>query len=379
MTQRGEPSFEAAGLYDPAAPDASERLALLEHLVERGVTIEEMTAAEDLTPFLATLAADRILLDIGPVLSAHEIAEQTGVAIDRVLRIRLASGLPGEEDQDLPAWVVEDVIGFELAAALFGEGATLAFTRVMGSSAGRIAEAAIGLFLAEVDSQLSARGATGLEWAQANEQAASLSGVITTIMTHLVREHLMLAIRRQRAATGSDGNVGNVRAMAVGFVDLANSTEWGTSHPLREQVDALALFEKAAWEIATTRGGRIVKLIGDEAMFASTDPVVACEIALDLCAAVSNETSLPEARAAVGYGDVVTRDGDYFGPLVHVVARSVKVAAESSIVVDDAVVKRCQAAGAPINFTSLGPQNLRGIEEPVLLYAAEPAAATTGR
>jgi adenylate cyclase len=160
--------------------------------------------------------------------------------------------------------------------------------------------------------------------------------------------------------------------MAIGFVDLASSTEWATSLPLREQADALSRFEKAAWEIATTRGGRIVKLIGDEAMFATADPVDACQIALDLCAAVSKEPSLPEARGAVGFGDVVTRDGDFFGPLVHIVARSVKVAAESSVVVDEAVMSRCRASNARFGFIDLGPKDLKGIEEPVLLFVAEP-------
>ncbi len=371
MTQPQPPPFAEAGLYDPTAPDAAERLALLQHLLERGVTIEEMAGAQDSTPFLATLAADRILLDIGSVLSADEVAEQTGVGVDRVLRIRLASGLPSDAEQPLPAWVPDDVSGFEIASALFGEGATLVFTRVMGSSAGRIAEAAVGLFLSEVDTRLSARGASGVEWALANEEAASLVEVATTTITHLLREHLILAIRRQRAITGADGSAGNVRLMAVGFVDLANSTAWATSLSLHEQADALALFEKAAWEIATSRGGRIVKLIGDEAMFAAAEPAAACRIALDLCAAVSMEPSLPEARGAVGFGEVVTRDGDYYGPLLHIIARAVKVAAQSSVVVDEAVARLSRAAGSPISFSALGSQDLRGIDDPVLLFRAE--------
>lgn len=371
MAQQDEPPFEEIGLYDPGAPDAAEQLALLQHLYERGVTIEEMVAAEQFTPYLATLAADRILLDVGQVLSAEKIAEMTGSTVERVQRVRLACGLPAEEGQPLPSWVSDDVAGFEMASAVFGESATLAFTRVMGSSAARVAEAAVGLFLSEIDTQLNARGATGLEWAQANEEAASLAEVVTTLMTHLLREHLIIAIRRQRVASWTSENVGNVRSMAIGFVDLAGSTEWATSLPLREQAAALSLFEKAAWEIATKRGGRIVKLIGDEAMFAAPDPVDACEIALELCAAVSREHLLPEARGAVGFGDVVTRDGDYYGPLVHIVARSVKVAAASNVVVDWAVATRCRAAGAPIEFTELGPQNLKGVEDPVLLFVAQ--------
>ena len=371
MTLGQSQSFEDAGLYDPHASDASERLALLEHLADRGVAIEERVAAESVTPYLATLGADRILLDAGNLMSAHVVATETGVPIDRVLRVRLASGLPAEAEHLVPAWLVDDVNGFQAASVLFGESATLAFTRVMGSSAARIAEAAIGLFLSEVDAELSERRATGLEWAVANEEAASLVGVVTTTMTHLLREHLMLAVRRQRATSGADGSAGNVRQMAIGFVDLANSTEWATSLTLRDQVDALALFEKAAWEIATRNGGRVVKLIGDEAMFAVSDASDACTIALDLCDAVSREPSLPDARGAVGFGEVVTRDGDYFGPLVHIVARSVKAAVESGVVVDESVMKRSRSAGNAFRFTSLGPHPLRGVEAPVSLFLAE--------
>src|SRR5256885_13956122 len=38
--------FEAAGLYDPAAPGAADRLALLEWLVAQGATPEQMVEAQ---------------------------------------------------------------------------------------------------------------------------------------------------------------------------------------------------------------------------------------------------------------------------------------------------------------------------------------------
>jgi adenylate cyclase len=360
-------SLERAGLYDPAAADAIARLDLLEHLLEGGVTIDEMVAAERSGQLLVTLAADRIMIDLGAPLTPEQIARKVGVAIDRVLRLRLASGFPGDVDQPVPEWVADDVAGFELASALFGEGATLAFTRVMGSAASKVAEAAIELFAAEVDSRLNARGALPIEWAQANEQAASLVDVAAAILTHFLREHVVLAIRRQRADVEMHGNV---RPSAVGFVDLANSTEWASSLSLPQQARALALFEAAAWEIATTTRGRVVKLIGDEVMFTAPDPVDACKIALDLCAAVDAEPSLPPARGAVGLGDVVTRDGDLYGPLVHVIARAVKVADESAVVVDAALASRCRESGAPIEFADLGPRQLRGIDAPVNLYRA---------
>ena len=114
--------------------------------------------------------------------------------------------------------------------------------------------------------------------------------------------------------------------VGLGFVDLVGSTAWASGLTLKEHALALAGFEAAAWDIASAHGGRVVKLIGDEAMFLAPSGADAARIALELCRAVAADAALPEARGAAGYGTVGTRDGDYFGPLVNLVARAVKVA-----------------------------------------------------
>ena len=52
--------FEAAGLYDPAAPGAADRLALLEWLVSQGATLEQMVDAQR-HGSLTGLAGDLVL------------------------------------------------------------------------------------------------------------------------------------------------------------------------------------------------------------------------------------------------------------------------------------------------------------------------------
>ncbi|MGD0081796.1 MAG: adenylate cyclase regulatory domain-containing protein [Acidimicrobiales bacterium] len=359
-------ALRSNGLYDPEAANAGERLALIEHLVALGATIPQMVAAQR-AGLLESLGGDLMFFDLGTPLTVQQVAEQCQVTADRVLRVRIASGIPADENSLLPDWMPEVVVAFELAAAMFGEPALLAFTRVMGASSARIGEAAVGLFLSEIESQFAQPGVTELDRARAIEEANGLFDVIAQTMTRLMREHLILAVRRQR--TMENAGIGPVAVgICVGFVDLVGSTEWAASISLREQAAAIARFESAAWDIATSRRGRIVKLIGDEAMFVALDPVDACRIASDLCAAAGAEPSLPSARGAVGVGDVVLRDGDYYGPLVHLVARLVKAADTGEVVVTAELRERCERVDAgAFGFESLGVQALRGIEEPVEL------------
>jgi class 3 adenylate cyclase len=77
----------------------------------------------------------------------------------------------------------------------------------------------------------------------------------------------------------------------------------------------------------------------------------------------SADPVLPDARGAVGFGSVTARDGDYFGPLVNVVARASKLAEPCGIVVTADVadfLDRLSWTTEPI-----GPQELRGVGEKV--------------
>lgn len=358
-------ALSAHGLYDPAAPDAEQRLALLRHYTERGITVEQMASAEK-EGRLPVLSGDLTFFDLGPQLTLDEVALACGVSVDRVRRTRVATGLPTEREDEVPAWVVEDISGFLVAAELFGEPATLAFSRLLGSTASRLAEAAVSLFLTEVDRGLAERQAPPVEWALANEQAGYLVGVASTISSHLLREHLSRAIRRQRALVSPGG--GAVVSTTIGFVDLVRSTEWASTLTPLAQADALAVFESAAWDLTTRHNGRVVKLIGDEVMFVADDAADACRIGLELCAAIAEEETLPAARAALGYGEVAFRDGDFFGPLVHVTARAVKAAEPATVVATDGVRESCEHEATGLSFEPLGARELRGVPDPVELY-----------
>jgi adenylate cyclase len=342
-------------------------LALLEFLMARGATVARMVEADG-DGVLSTLSAE--LAAFGPVeqIPVVTVAERAGTTVDRIRRLLLAEGIPADDTTLVPAFTVEDAATFEMGTALFGDEATLAFTRVVGASVSRIVDAAISLFYGEVEPALDI-GATELERAEANERAGAVFGLLPTVVTHLLEQYF----RRNsvRTAARAVHGAGQTATVGIGFVDLVGSTRWAAGLSLKDYALALSRFESAAWDIATEHGGRVVKLIGDEAMIVSAAPETTCRIALALCAAVDADPALPGARAAVGFGVVTARGGDYVGPLVNLVARSVKVATVGSVVVT-AGVRAALPGGGPWRLVDLGTHALRGIEEPTPLFALAP-------
>jgi class 3 adenylate cyclase len=100
------------------------------------------------------------------------------------------------------------------------------------------------------------------------------------------------------------------------------------------------------------------------------DPVVEARVAINICDMARRDPVLPDARGSVGYGLVTARDGDYFGPLVNIVARSSKVAPAGGVFVTAEVARFLD----PTSWSteSMGPQDLRGVRERVHLSHAIP-------
>jgi adenylate cyclase len=114
-------------------------------------------------------------------------------------------------------------------------------------------------------------------------------------------------------------------------------------------------------------GGRLVKFIGDEAMFVVADAGAACETALGIIDRLGSHPVPLSARGGLASGEILTREGDYFGPVVNLAARAVKLAEPDGVLVSPEV----SAASARYRFSSVGEQQLRGFDEPVELFRLE--------
>ena len=151
------------------------------------------------------------------------------------------------------------------------------------------------------------------------------------LLVYALRRRLDEALRR-RATT----EVESYPVLAVGFVDLVDFTRTSGRVDERGLGHMLNRFESLAWDAVTEAGGRLVKLIGDEAMLVCPTAAEAATAALEIVDATA-KTDLPAARAGLAMGPVLARGGDYFGLPVNLASRLVNGAAPGTVVVDEHV------------------------------------------
>jgi class 3 adenylate cyclase len=362
----GAAELEHAGLYDPGAPDAAERLALLEYLLGLGATVDELVEAGSAG---FPLVASRIALwGPGRRYTLDEVAGRLGVDPATMLRTWRAAGF-ADPEPGARVFAEPDVEMFEVMQAgldFFGEDVIVQLLRVLGSAAARIAEASISAFFVNVVPTALGHESSELALARANTDSIKLLDGLTRGFDALVRHHIEQGFRPSSPLEGGGGV--DLVHKSIGFADLVGSTPWTQQLDFITLSRALSDFETGASEIVIARRGRVVKLIGDEVMFVTDQASAAVDIGLALIDAFAAHKVLPQVRAGVASGEVVARDGDYSGSVVNLAARALSVAEPSTLLVDRAT---CGALGDDARF-AVGPERefaLKGFDQPVPLCA----------
>jgi len=351
-----------AGLYDPAAPMADERLELLRFLDAQGCTAEEMVTAHARGRLFA-LAGDRVIRPGRDQFDLDDVAGELGRPVEQVRTLWRAYGLvdvggkvasPDDIEVLRTTFLLVDVIGLDAVVGL---------SRVIGSSLARIGDATSAAFRSRFPNMAVATSGSELTTAQAFAAIASTTPQFGRAIDTLLRHHLEAA-RMHYERTDSDDVVGEggIR-LAVGFADLCGFTGMTQRLRMDELSRLMSGFEGVASDVVTDHDGRIVKFLGDAVMFVAPDPVSAVAAADDLVTAA--ELRGLQARAGVSSGTVLALDGDYFGPVVNLAARLVGVAEPGDVLASFDVVERIGDRRAA---TSLGPQQIRGFSDPVEIY-----------
>ena len=355
--------YERAGLYDPEADATNGRIELLDWLVDQGFTIAEMQRAVE-TDALVAMAGDRRMVP-GRRMSRAEALERSGLAPDDFDAYSTAFGfVPIEGAPESEVGYTESEVGslatMHLLTSVFSPDEAKGLIRVIGSAMGRIGEAGVSLFLADIESPHVLSGAKEIDLAHSVHDAVGLLDGLAAQLDPILRRQMLQAVERTRR-TSIDMTERFQYRYAVGFVDLVGFTALSSHMGAQELSMFMGRFEGEAHDVATSAGARVVKLIGDEVMFVATDPVAACHAAIALMEAFTGEYVGVTPRGGMAYGSVVLRSGDYYGSVVNLASRLVDEAVPLELLVTEDLA----AAATECVFEPAGRRMVKGFDEPI--------------
>jgi adenylate cyclase len=361
--------FAGHGLLDGL--DADERTAreqLLARLAAEGFGLEELTEAVRENR-LALLLVDRVL---GGTHTAAEIERQTGLPAQLMIRIRRLHGLPEPAPGDR-VFSDEDIDAArstkQFLDAGFEEERIIEITRVLGEGMGRLAATITAAF---AETFLKA-GDTEEEVAQRFATLAEqLTPALTPILVAGFKAHLRDSVQRGMLGRAEleAGDAAPTQDLAICFADLVGFTRLGGQVEVRELGTVAGRLAQLAASV-TEPPVRLIKTIGDAAMFVSPQAGPLVKVALALVEAFERE-ELPSLRAGIAYGPALIRAGDYYGNSVNLASRVTGVARPGSVLCTREVH---DAAPDDFEWSSAGRHKLKGVSEPTPLYRARPIAA----
>lgn len=262
-----------------------------------------------------------------------EVSDHAGVDRDEARRLWRALGFPTVADDEV-VFTDGDVAALRAMRELTtlqvaDEEVRLAVARLFGQTFSRLASYQGELLLEQIAKQP--------EVLTSEDRLGRLVGDMLPLLERLQnytwRRQLAAFIARM-AAQGDADVAGGPAPMAVGFADMSRFTSLtrkATEAELRTLLDA---FESLATETVGQHGGRVVKTIGDEVLFQTDDAAGAAAIALELLEAAAAHPELPELRAGLACGPVISRLGDVYGSTVNIASRLTTIARPGWVLVD---------------------------------------------
>ncbi len=365
--------FAAEGLLDGLEGDAREaRLDLLDQLTEDGVGLDELRRAVE-EDRLALLPVERALAGEYKYTS-EEVAERSGIPLEFLLREMRALGLPmplpGEK-----ALTDDDVEAASRSKAFLDAGlpedGIIEVARVIGMSMSRLAEATQALigvtYLQAGDNERD----VGLRYA---EMAKLMTPVLGHTMQYVFGEHLREIVKQAVVSNVEleSGELPGSSDITVAFADLVGFTSLGEHLEVAEIGDISGRLVEHATSIVEAPV-RLVKMIGDAAMFVGTDPAQVAETALRLVDAVEADDALPSLRAGLARGEALARAGDWYGRPVNLASRITDFAKPGAVVVNGKVKEAVEEGeeedgeGA-FGFSFAGSRHFKGISGEVAVF-----------
>jgi adenylate cyclase len=353
-------------------PSALAYVRVVARLRARGHSLEDIKQASDRGQ-LAIGPIENLLGGAEPTHSLRDAVRATGLDAELIKRIFATMGLgvqpaDGITDEDLQmlkyaASVLE--AGFPLAAFL-------QLMRVYGQVIAQIADAEVRLIHLYVHEPLMRAGVPSVQIAEEMEGLAREVFPFAAPFMNYLHGRLLSQFVEQDMIGHMESDLsedalqeGRLR-VAIAFADLAGYARLTVERGDEAAVGAVERFAEAVTRTLPA-DARVIKTLGDEVMVIGSDPAALTRWAVSLQSGTA--PGEPPPRIGVHYGEVLYRDGDYFGREVNQAARVVARAGGGEVLVTRPVVEMAAGVDA-LHFTRIGEVRLKGFSEATELFTA---------
>lgn len=276
----------------------------------------------------------------------EQVAEISGIPLERAQRLWVALGFAHDDNPGEPMFTDADVDALQLITSLVDRGIIdpdleVSVTRALGQSFSRLAEWQLGLLNNYIADRVSNHESGDDVDRRAVAAAATLVAeqmlpTLEKLQAYAWRRHLASNAARFLDSRGDD-TIG--RTLVVGFADMVGYTSLTRRLDITELTTLLEFFESTVTTVISQNHGWVIKNVGDEVMFAVEDPRDAARIALALQDAASSTEELPNLRVGLARGEVLVRFGDVYGSVVNIAARLTSSARPGTVLVDAAMAE----------------------------------------
>ena len=352
---------------------AAAHARIVARLRDRGHSLDEIRRASE-GGVLAFAYVEDLFPPVEPAYTIEEAAEESGLEPALIERLWAAVGF---SSQSLERLTEEDAQLLRYVAAVLSAGfplvAFLQLVRVYGQTMSQVADAEVRLFHLYVHEPLMRDGVPGLEMAEEMEDLArELLPLASPMMDHVHQRFLQHFLEQdvighmEADLDGERLDLGRLR-VAIAFADLAGYTRLTEEIGEEEAVSAVERFVEDV-EHTLPDDARVIKTIGDEVMVVGGDPSALVDWAVGF-QELHDERPLP--RIGMHYGEVLYRDGDYYGREVNQAARVAARAAGGEVICTKPIVDH---GGPHLDFERIGEVRLKGFSQPTELFVARPGA-----
>ena len=288
-----------------------------------------------------------------------EVAREAGVEPAQARQLWRALGFPPVAG-DARLFTRSDIEILRAVRALIelqstDAGDLLQLTRVIGRSLARVADAQVTAVAQRLERLRTEATSGDAALAELVGRIESLAPSLEQFLGYVWRRHLLAALRQLSAKPSAAD-----RTLTIGFVDLVGFTAMSQMLDPDELAAMVDRFEAIAYEHIPARGGRVVKMIGDEVMFAVDEGAFAADIAVALVEAHARDANLPDVRIGLANGPTLAWEGDLFGPTVNLASRLVNFARPNTVLISDELGEQLQD-DPRFELRHLRPVKLQGI------------------